>query len=160
MEWQQVAGSATAELHAAQLQSVAEPTLTIDKMIAIALIKFHREIKKRKKALVEQGFKKLREGRQDAGWMAGGQALLAATKIGKKKAAGGKQSSAGGGGQPAATATGLFIAGATDGRVFSMATSVLPDPLGTPGPPIKANPNGGEPSPKRPKVSAATPTTV
>jgi hypothetical protein len=70
---QEIADAAVAEMHTANLAHLEEPKLTIPKMIAIAFIKFHREIKKRNRALVEADFKALRAERIDDDWMSGGR---------------------------------------------------------------------------------------
>ena len=63
---QVIADAAGMEMHTAKLSMLPEPKLTIPKLIAIAFIKFHREIKKRNKQLVEADFNVLRLERDDA----------------------------------------------------------------------------------------------
>ena len=68
-EMQVVADGAVAKLCAAKKEGRLEPKLTVDQMISIAFIKFHREIKKRAKKFVEAEFKELRGARSDDTWM-------------------------------------------------------------------------------------------
>ena len=87
---QVIADAAGMEMHTAKLSMLPEPKLTIPKLIAIAFIKFHREIKKRNKQLVEADFNVLRLERDDATWMSGGSVVVNGAAGRKKKKDNGK----------------------------------------------------------------------
>jgi hypothetical protein len=83
-EMENVAKATGAKIHAAKLQGNPEPKITVDQMIAIALIMFHKTIEKKKRALVEEEFNKIRATRCDAAWIVGGEAFISAAAAKKK----------------------------------------------------------------------------
>ena len=83
---QVVADEAAAKMHTEKLSGRPEPKLTVGQMIAIAFIKPHRGIKKKKKDLVEADFVKLRAERDDGAWVKGGVVAKVAPKKRKAKA--------------------------------------------------------------------------
>jgi hypothetical protein len=80
----QVANDAAAEIHAAKLQGNPEPKLSVPKLMAIAFIKFHREIAKKKRDLVVEEFNELRMERSDDTWVTGGEGYIKAVAIAKE----------------------------------------------------------------------------